>query len=133
MLLLSTFSHALGTFALFMLPNRPFKVTSLLRHLVPSYLLVVQVSTPKGQQISQLNIGGCRAPAPIFPFQRQDILVLTRGAKWSEPPLHRARGPPTPTLRAVADCQTESCVCARVYVCGQTVAHGCINVKLANT
>lgn len=53
----------------------------------------------------------------IYPFHSQayELVLLTQSANWSEPPLHRAHWPPTPTLLTVADCQVGKSVC--VCVC----------------
>lgn len=41
--------------------------------------------------------------------------LLTQSTNWSEPPLHRAHWPPTPTLLTVAGCQMGKSVC----MCGR--------------
>lgn len=49
----------------------------------------------------------------IYPFHSHtyELPLLTQSANWSEPPLHRAHWPPTPTLLTVADCQVGKYVC----------------------
>lgn len=56
---------------------------------------------------------------PIYPFHSHayELLLLTQSANWSEPPLHRAHWPPTPTLRTVAGCQVGKSVRVCVLAC----------------
>lgn len=67
----------------------------------------------------------------IYPFHSHayELLLVTESANWSEPPLHRAHWPPTPTLRTVADCQVGKSMC----VCVWSNCTGHKNTELGST